>query len=553
MLHFAYWLLVPLCLLLSGCASPFFSGLSSRSQPASNSTDRESSGNLPSEDAPRNPPVSDRSAPSDGRAVAARSAAAERSVSELLAAGLRNQRAERIDAACKDYDQVLRQDPANADAHFQLAVIADDQGHFADAERHYFALMSRFPENPNLLASLGWSYLLQGRYEDSERTLHEALQYAPRHQKALYNLGWLYGTQGNYDKALEIFRSAGTEAEAQQAIVELKHSARTPAESGNRQTAARERPSTRNIAAPTPWNDRAIAKTGGVASDGNRDSSTSPAQANRARQVDSENLTVGPDNSRSSLAAQQAGNAQPVNYDRSVQHENGQGYPVITPRVAGAGPNSTTPNTARWNVPPAGNLESSERGLTNGASPNRMQDSMRTGAEPPGVVPLPISNAVGMTAAAPLGDTMARRAQDSWQNAQIRAAQVGLAAGPGGLLFPIIDEHAAAPGGVTADNERRVTTTASSSEGRIQNSTDGPTPGRRPSGAPQLPIAPAAGIAPSSAVPATGSTPWPGRTALPAPIPTDVISTPQNSNDRAADRPALPGFGTGRMPSGASY
>src|SRR5258708_34631649 len=75
---------------------------------------------------------------------------------------------------------------------------------------------------PNVPASLGCSYLLQGRYEDSERTLRDALHYAPTHQTALYNLGWLYGIRGDDDQALAIFRSAGTEAEAQRALAELK-------------------------------------------------------------------------------------------------------------------------------------------------------------------------------------------------------------------------------------------------------------------------------------------------------------------------------------------
>jgi len=104
-------------------------------------------------------------------------------------------------------------------------MIDDDQGRFTEAENHYLAVLRQSPDNPDLLASLGWSYQLQGKYEDSERVLQEALRRDPHHQTALYNLGWLYGNRGDYDRALAIFREAGSEAQAQQALAELRQTA----------------------------------------------------------------------------------------------------------------------------------------------------------------------------------------------------------------------------------------------------------------------------------------------------------------------------------------
>lgn len=144
-----------------------------------------------------------------------------RPIAEALAAGRKHETQGNLAAARVDYERVLELDPRNTFAHYQLALMADNEGRFADAERHYLVVVDHTPDNPDLLSSLGWSYLLQGRYADSERVLRDALHIDPRHRTALYNLGWLYGKRGFYDESLAILRSAGSEADAQQALAKL--------------------------------------------------------------------------------------------------------------------------------------------------------------------------------------------------------------------------------------------------------------------------------------------------------------------------------------------
>lgn len=215
-------------LLLAGCASPnALSGLLGKSSPkpegsiASNGARKGSS--LIAGQPPR-----DAGLPPDGmRAPAPR---AEENVQRLLAEGARNERAGNLSAAKAAYERVLNVDRDHPVAHYQLAVIADNERRFPEAEAHYMALLRQTPRDPDLLASLGWSYQLQGRYDESERALRDALRYDGTHRTALYNLGWLYGRQGNYDQAMAVFRSAGSENEAQSAIAELFPNGRPPAE-----------------------------------------------------------------------------------------------------------------------------------------------------------------------------------------------------------------------------------------------------------------------------------------------------------------------------------
>lgn len=163
----------------------------------------------------------------DAGAAAGAAAANERRIQDLLAVGERSQSTGDRGSARTAFEQVLRLAPGDAVANYQLAIMDDEEGRFADAETHYFTVMRQTPNDPNVLSSLGWSYYLQGRYDDSDRTLREALRYDPNHQFALNNLGMLYGARGDYDGALTIFRLAGSEADAQKALAMLKETAGT--------------------------------------------------------------------------------------------------------------------------------------------------------------------------------------------------------------------------------------------------------------------------------------------------------------------------------------
>lgn len=275
-----YRLSAALLIVVTGCSSSgLFAG-------------RNSKGRKSVEDAfattGENPSSRDRSAAAQrsgsetaGKASALDPAERRRTVSSLLATATRADQAGDTRAARRAYERILQIEPSHSQANYQLAVIADNDARFDDAERHYQVLLRKTPQNPDLLASLGWSYLLQGRYDESERTLRDALSIDPRHRTAQYNLGWLYGTLGDYDRSLEIFRAAGSEADAQRAIAELFPNGRPENGASSVAKAPRNpfRPSTRSLApgngndgsrapdrfgthvvsAPAPWQTRSDA------------------------------------------------------------------------------------------------------------------------------------------------------------------------------------------------------------------------------------------------------------------------------------------------------
>ena len=90
------------------------------------------------------------------------------------------------------YEQVLAAVPNHPEAHHRLGILADQAGDFAKAERHYQKAMRAKPDDADLLNDLGYSYFLQGRAVESERYLNQALKLEPKHPHVRENLSLLY-------------------------------------------------------------------------------------------------------------------------------------------------------------------------------------------------------------------------------------------------------------------------------------------------------------------------------------------------------------------------
>jgi hypothetical protein len=574
-------------LLLSGCATPMFSGVAkgNKADSGANGPALAAAAAPTASEEVKTSLIADRKAPDD-RLAPRGTPTTERRIADLLAAASRSQKAGRLDSARSAYEQVLRLHPWHLTANYQLACIADDEGRFADAERHYSALM----HNPDLLASLGWSYLLQGRYDDSERTLREALRFAPTHQTALYNLGWLYGTRGEYEQALAIFRSAGTEAEAQRAIAELQQGARSQNTGYQKQQPdIRDRANAKRVAAPTPRNDgraalrdsRAPAESqwGSAAgnlvnnqSAGNRNgnppdrsgrteavpingmftevdafASESPVQANQARQADPRLNDLNAERGGPGAPGGRAGRTEPINFELSTRSADGSTSPVITPRSPGGGHVGSRQGVTAWNALPAANPSSSEAGSNDTAAAQSAAEWQRSPKEDVRFPDGPPVGASRPAEAAPQRPHPIRRGQNSQQDAQAMAAQLGLGAGAGGPVFPLGDWASPAPAMRTPESSV-LAAPATGNGVRPSIPAEGSVSGQRSGGSRQSPVTQTAGFAPPLAPQASGLPTWPGRSAVPAPIPTEVTPSAPTLPAGAGTEPPLPGILPGRTP-----
>ncbi len=119
------------------------------------------------------------------------------------------------------YTKALRLSPENPDVNHRLAVIADKQHQYSTADEYYQAALRVRPRDVNLLSDLGYSYSLRGNTQQAEQTLKLALDIDRTHKGAMANMGLLYAQQNRRSEAMAMFRSGGTEAEAQQYYARL--------------------------------------------------------------------------------------------------------------------------------------------------------------------------------------------------------------------------------------------------------------------------------------------------------------------------------------------
>ncbi|WP_166831369.1 tetratricopeptide repeat protein [Thalassoroseus pseudoceratinae] len=123
----------------------------------------------------------------------------------------------RADDARRLYQQVLDEHPDHAEAHHRLGILADREGQYATAEKHYLRALRGRPTDADLLSDLGYSYFLQGRPIESEKFLREALQVDPQHRHARDNLSVLFDRA----KAESVLRTVQSSREVEQTLAAL--------------------------------------------------------------------------------------------------------------------------------------------------------------------------------------------------------------------------------------------------------------------------------------------------------------------------------------------
>lgn len=116
------------------------------------------------------------------------------------------------------YQQVLEEDPGNAEAHHRLAVMCDLSADFENAESHYREALAKAPHDPSLISDIGYSYQLQQRPDVARKFFERALLLEPGHSQAANNLGRLHAEAGDYEKASEMFHLGSTKENAERLI-----------------------------------------------------------------------------------------------------------------------------------------------------------------------------------------------------------------------------------------------------------------------------------------------------------------------------------------------
>ncbi|MFO1096182.1 MAG: tetratricopeptide repeat protein [Planctomycetaceae bacterium] len=112
-------------------------------------------------------------------------------IAELLERAEQARQAARWPEVQRYSEAIIQQQPAHPRAHHLLAVIADLEGRFGDAEHHYNAALQSDPQNAVIIGDLGYSYLLQGRLALAEQYLLRARAIDPGNANVSKNLAVL--------------------------------------------------------------------------------------------------------------------------------------------------------------------------------------------------------------------------------------------------------------------------------------------------------------------------------------------------------------------------
>ncbi|MFM7056900.1 MAG: tetratricopeptide repeat protein [Planctomycetota bacterium] len=135
-------------------------------------------------------------------------------------------RAENLEEARRLYREVLNEAPDHPDAHHGLAMAADLDEDWGDAEYHYKQALRIRPKDAVLLSDIGYSYVLQNRYAEATRYLNQAIELQPGYERAHMNLALLDLRQGNRTAAEQrLVQRLGNSAKTASILASLERQA----------------------------------------------------------------------------------------------------------------------------------------------------------------------------------------------------------------------------------------------------------------------------------------------------------------------------------------
>lgn len=125
---------------------------------------------------------------------------------------------DKLDKAREVYEQLIVDYPERYEPYHRLAVVADRQKRYREAQSLYTEALRIKPGDPQLLNDLGYCFFLQGQLNKAERAILKAVSMDPSNPRYRNNLGLVYGHRGEHERALDEFRRAGSEADSQYSL-----------------------------------------------------------------------------------------------------------------------------------------------------------------------------------------------------------------------------------------------------------------------------------------------------------------------------------------------
>lgn len=116
--------------------------------------------------------------------------------------------ANRLDEAGDLFETLCRQEPGDLEAHYWLAAIQGQTGHYIEAEQGFRHVLSLNPALVRAWCGLGMAQIAQGKRDDAEASFKNALRYEPGNTSACAYLGNILRSKGEMDQSVAYYRQA---------------------------------------------------------------------------------------------------------------------------------------------------------------------------------------------------------------------------------------------------------------------------------------------------------------------------------------------------------
>ncbi len=114
----------------------------------------------------------------------------------------------RLNAAEADFRELLRLDPANAEAHNRLAIVFQEKGKTRAAIDHLKKALALRPGSAEIVNNLGITELHLNDLDSAQRSFEQAIALNPGFAAAHHNLGLIFKKRRDWDRAIICFNRA---------------------------------------------------------------------------------------------------------------------------------------------------------------------------------------------------------------------------------------------------------------------------------------------------------------------------------------------------------
>lgn len=154
------------------------------------------------------------------------------------------------------YEEIRQQDPSNAECLHRLAVICTRMNQHNAAEVYFRQANALKPNDPEILADMGYAAFVNKKYAESEVFLEESVRIRDGDRRAITNLAIVRAWLGKDDASLETFRRVSSEGEA------IRNLAAIQVARGDKEKARKNYDLAQHSDGKHPNNTNAVAQTG---------------------------------------------------------------------------------------------------------------------------------------------------------------------------------------------------------------------------------------------------------------------------------------------------